>query len=94
MAKKRKPAAPPTRVELLAACRLLRANLDARRKLLCSIPRRGHSPDPRAAPAMPLTYTLATNSGAHVLRHIAAGQLELITPTLIDALITELSRDP
>lgn len=77
------------RAELLQACVKLRATMDARRALLCSIPRRGYSPDPKT-PRMPLVYTIPSCGSAEVLRLLTEGKLEVVTPTLVDALIAEL----
>lgn len=100
MAKKKPPASRSggrrkkcdsdvSRSDLLQACRKLRETMDARRALLCSIPRRGYSPDPKA-PRMPLVYTIPSCGSAEVLRLITEGKLEVVTPTLVDALIAEL----
>lgn len=79
----------PTRAELIDALTRMQKTLAARRELLCSIPRRGYSPDPNA-PKMPLHYTIPSCGAGVVLRLITEGQLDVITRTLVDALIAEL----
>lgn len=88
--RRRKPPRPlPTRAELLQACQELRSGLIARRKLLASVPRRGYSPNP-TEPRMPLVYRIPSCGAPEVLRLITEGKLEVISSTLIDALIAEL----
>jgi hypothetical protein len=91
--RRKKPPTEFSRAELLKACEQLRASLLDRRKIRCAIPRRGYSPDP-TVPRMPLVYRIPSCGAAEVLRLLTEGKLEVISTTLVDALIAELSRTP
>lgn len=89
---KRKPPKHVSRSQLLAILQQLRANLDYRRDLLARVPRRGYT-RVSGPGKMPLEYKIPTSGAVEILRLITEGQIEVVSRTLVDQLIAELSTE-
>ena len=82
---------PTRREQLLATLLRVKSNIDARRDLVAKIPRRGIT---RAGgPSVPLEFKIhGCGSTREILTGITVGNLDVVTCTLIDELIAELSQ--
>ena len=63
--------------------------MHSRRNLLARIPRRGFT---RNVPKVGLEYRIASNGQKDLLTGITEGRLDVVTVTLIEELIAELSQ--